>query len=236
MKIVSAFMWSYEREAATLHVETLRDDVDAFVAVQANTTFQGKKRDCEPLAIPGVVDVVISLPPNRDAWECEKWLRNKVLIEAHKIHGDDAIYIISDGDEIPHPEAIRRAVEAGKPMRLMTDYRNFYADWRAIDHVLEHQPTIGTYKQYEAVGGAGDARWHANWDRSTISGWHLSSLGDTSEIKLKTFAHTEYNKPEYIQGIDKAKSNGRDFLNRFDLEHTNDVPPGVPKHLLGGKL
>lgn len=60
----------------------------------------------------------------------------------------------------------------------------------------------------------------------------MSSLGDTSRQKLKTFAHTEYDKPQYADNIDKNKADMKDFLGRFELERTDDVPPFTPKRFI----
>lgn len=230
--IIDAFMWSYEEEAVRIRLDVLKDVVDYHVAVQATNTFRGEERPLMAFKHDKLINVTVTIPDGLNPWQSEEWLRNQVLIEAQK-RFPGATYIISDGDEIPHPKAIK---ESRLPSKLMTDYRNFYADWRAVEHVLEHQPTIGTTVQYKLAGGANEARWHGNWRKSNKWGWHLSSLGDTSELKLKTFAHSEYDTPEYIENLNVAKDKKRDFLDRFDLECTEDIPPGTPEHLLGGKI
>lgn len=234
--IVDVFIWSYERDAVLLRIENLKDVVDSHIAVQATNTFRGKQRKVNLLNLPNVTDVVVTIPSGLDPWESEKWLRDRALIEASQRTPIDTWYVMSDGDEIPHPEAILEAVDIDIPMSLNTDYRSFYADWRAVDHVLAHQPTIAKLPDYRAMGGANDARWYNDWDTSAHRGWHLSSLGDNAAIKekLSTFAHTEYDKPVYKAALDAARGGMRDFLDRFDLEHTTDIPKSVPAHLLGG--
>lgn len=235
--VIDVFIWSYEREAVEIRLANLMGIVDCHVAVQATNTFRGEPRTVDLMRTFGVVDVVVTIPAGLDAWQSEKWLRDQALIEARLLYGEDDIYMVSDGDEIPHPDAIVNAVLSQTPMRLLTDYRNFYADWRALDHVLDAQPTIGTIGDYNAAGGACLARWEGKWAFSDIRGWHLSSLGSNDQIKQKlaTFAHTEYDKAEYSENIENARSEMRDFLNRFDLEYTDDIPKGVPAHLLGGR-
>ncbi len=236
--IIDVFIWSYELEAVNLRLNVLRHCVDAHVAVQATNTFRGTPREVYMLAsdFKNVHESVVTIPDGLNAWESEKWLRDEALNQAVKLFGEDATYIVSDGDEIPNPYSIAQFAGNKKPMKLMTDYRNFYADWRAADHVLEHQPTIARYRDYVRAGGACDARWSANWRKSNDWGWHLSSLGDTSEMKLKTFAHEEYDTPETIKMVKRAKNHHRDFLNRFDLEYTTTIPPHTPDRLLGGRI
>lgn len=236
--IIDAFMWSYERDAVEIRLAALNGIVDAHVAVQATNTFRGQQREIQTLNLPNVNDVIVTIPSGLDVWESEKWLRNAILNEAHKLFGDDALYMVCDGDEIPRPESILAATISGKPTSLRTDYRSFYADWRGTGEQLEHQPTIGRIEDYQNVGGAGNARWHASWPRSEEAGWHLSSLGGDEVIKkkLETFAHTEYDTDEVKAGLSKSRTGKRDFLNRFDLEYTNDIPKGVPERLLGGKF
>lgn len=229
--VIDAFMWSYEREAVEIRVKNLSGIVDAHLAVQADNTFRGDKRKTQPLNIPGVQEVIVHIPDNLPTWKKEAWLRDEVLRQAVLKFGKDHVYIISDGDEIPNPWAI---LEARLPQRLMTDYRSFYANWRAIDHVLENQPTIGKLRHYRL--GAQHART-ANWKQSKLWGWHLSSLGNTSKEKLSTYSHDEYDNEQYKsdEALNMARESKRDFLNRFDLEYTADIPIGVPKHLIRGE-
>lgn len=236
--VVDAFMWSYERDAIKIRLATLANVVGVHVAVQATNTFRGEPRKVRKLNLPNVVEVVVTIPRGLDAWESEKWLRNAVLAEAVELYGGHELYMVCDGDEIPRPESIIAASFAGIPMTLRTDYRNFYADWRGTGEELAHQPTIGRLEHYQNVGGAGDARWHAQWQRSEEAGWHLSSLGDDAIItkKLETFAHKEYDTDEVKAALAEARTGHKDFLNRFDLEWTADIPLGVPKRLLGGKF
>lgn len=236
--VIDAFMWSYELDAVKIRLEALNDVVTAHVAVQATNTFRGQKRKVKKLNLPNVIDVIVTIPDGLDVWQSEKWLRNTVLAEAVKIYGDEPWYMVCDGDEIPRPEAVIEAVFSNQPATLRTDYRNFYADWRGTGDELDHQPTIGKLEHYQQVGGAGDARWHAQWIRSTLSGWHLSSLGGDNVIKekLETFAHTEYDTPKWKAQVAVDRKKHRDFLDRFDLVYTNDIPKGVPPHLLGGEF
>lgn len=235
--IVDVFIWSYERDAVDIRLINLKGVVDCHVAVQATNTFRGEQRIVGLLDKEGVTDVVVTIPEGLTTWDAEKWLRDQSLTEARAIYGDDAIYMVCDGDEIPHPDAIRNAVNSGLPQRLITDYRNFYADWRANDHELAHQPIIGKAWDFDERDGACNARWYVTWPTNPIRGWHLSSLGTNDQIKQKmsTFAHSEYDTDKYRANLDIARAEMRDFLNRFELEHTNDIPKGVPEHLLGGE-
>lgn len=228
--IIDAFLWSYELDAVNIRLKALKGYVHAHMALQATNTFRGEPRECKPLGLPNVTDVFVTIPKGLDPWQSEKWLRDEVLKQAVKVYGKDNIFIVSDGDEIPSPEAIKEYT--GTPIKLMTDYRNFYANWRAKEHVLEHQPTIGTLQDYTKAGGANSARWYGNWKQSINRGWHLSSLGDTSREKLKTFSHTEYDTKEYKSKLGKNKQEMKDFLGRFELERTEDIPPFTPKRLI----
>lgn len=235
--IVDLFIWSYEREAVDIRLKNLMGIVDVSVAVQATNTFRGELREVKLMDTFGVIDVVVTIPAGLDPWASEKWIREEALRKAVELYGEDAWYMISDGDEIPRPEAIVDAVLGGQPMILPTDYRNWYADWRAVDHKLEHQPTIGKPEHYAAAGGACEARWHVQWAWSESWGWHLSSLGgnDLIKQKLSTFSHSEYDTEEVRSNLDNARAEMKDFLGRFELEHTTDIPKGVPDHLLGGR-
>ena len=170
-----------------------------------------------------------------------------LLVEVDRTVGGwapDAFFLVADADEIPHPDAVEQAVteyDREGPRTLLIDYREWYANWRAPDgwqnaHI--HQPVIGKFGDFVKIGGAHAARFSPfyrddlrreyKWPSCDATGWHLSSLGDATFMhnKIGAFSHAELDNPhdrdlERIEGYRRAR---KDFINRFDLEITADLP------------
>lgn len=244
--IIDCFIHSYEREAVAVRLCELADVVTLHVAAQGVTTFRHEPRYVEEIPGENVVNVAVSFLPQLSAFECEQILRDQALeharmIAAERYPNETALFIVADGDEIPHPHSIvDAAYRSLRPSVLLTDYREWFMDWRAPEPwQLEHQPIIGTYAQIQAQGGATAARYRCReWAVARPRGWHLSTLGDAglAARKLSTFAHTEYDTPEWNdeQQLARFRATGRDLLDRFDLERTGDLPSCAPSfpHLL----
>jgi hypothetical protein len=233
--IVDCFIHSYEREAVKVRLAELRDVVDFHVAVQATTSFRYEPRETPWVEDQRVINIVVSLPAGLTTWEAERFLRDAsftLAAEWAAAHypDEDPRFIISDGDEIPHPDAVRRAAVGPDPMMLLTDYREWFINWRAPAlWQPQHQPIIGTAAQILRQGGATEARHRCReWSADLIRGWHLSTLGDAAlaSRKLSSFAHTEYDTPEWndSEQLRRFRLEGRDLLDRFDLQTTDDLP------------
>ncbi len=250
-------MVAYELDAIRVRLAELEGVVGVHHAVQGALTFRGVPHG--PLELPGqVVSEVVDfpdrfvfeggadVPAEKLPWCREVFLRDASLTEA--VHIDpEALFMVCDGDEIPHPDAVRQAVgeyDTVGPRTLVTDYRQWWADWRAPDvlqypYPLVHHAVIGKFDDYVGVGGAHMARSAiVGWPPCDATGWHLSSLGDTAFMhqKLEMFAHSELDNPQVrdLQRLEQCRRERRDFLDRFRLEETADLPATIHRfpHLL----
>lgn len=236
--IVDCFMHSYEADAVEVRLAELDPVVDLFVAVQGKTTLRYEPREVRLIKHPKAVNHVVDIPPGLTPFQGEEFLRDECL-RAGRVYAasmdashtnERARFMVCDGDEIPHPAAVVTAAEQPGPRTLLTDYREWFMDWRGPDKwQLERQPTIATALQYKSIGGAARARRHCRqWTTERLVGWHLSTLGDAglASRKLSTFSHPEFDTPEYNDHDRLAgfRSRKRDLLDRFDLEDTRDLP------------
>jgi hypothetical protein len=262
--IVDCTMVAYERDAIDVRVAELSALVDMFHAVQGDVTFQGHPR--EPMDMPGqVIWQRISLPTDAAAngfvdefwqgasgavWAREKFLREASLTLAAWHVGEDAFFLVCDADEIPHPEAVRQAVDEYPvvgPRTLRMDYREWYANWRAPDswqppHAHTNQPVIGRLEDFKAMGGPHAARCSPlakKWPYCDNVGWHLSNLGDPAWVSRKfgQFSHAAEVKDwdRNVHRLRTMRERQMDATARFQLETTQDVPAVMKKfpHLMG---
>lgn len=243
--IVDCFIHSYERDAISVRLRELCDVVTLHVAVQGITTFRHERRRLTPVGGANVIDVAVDFPPGLTPFQCEQLLRDEGLRRARdaaalRFPGTTPRFIVADGDEIPHPDAVREAARGPGPATLLNDYREWFMDWRAPEPWQpEYQPILATFDQIQERGGATLARERCrDWPTFQPRGWHLSTLGDAAlaSAKLSTFAHAEYDTGEWNNHtqLNHFRTTGRDLLDRFDLEHTTDLPAcaGEFPHLL----
>jgi beta-1,4-mannosyl-glycoprotein beta-1,4-N-acetylglucosaminyltransferase len=74
-----------------------------------------------------------------------------------------------------------------------------------------------------------------NYKRIKKGGWHFSYLGGIEKIKqkIRSFAHTEFNKDEFLQDeyLLKAINNGEDIFKREDVSFKFVSPHYYPNRL-----
>lgn len=229
--IIDCIMYSYEPAALAVRLEELKDVVDYHVIVEGNLTFRGAERSPTRPEGDRIKSFVVDLPPGADVnpWHRETLQRNATAQLARETFGKDVLLIIADADEIPHPAAIEAAASAGRG-KLLTDYREWYANWRAPDEwQLYHQPMLVKASLLDRGKTAQSIRESSGGTQAIgPRGWHLSTLG-TAELaaeKLASFSHSEYDTAEYTE---QAKIVTRieaqtDMLDRFKLAMTDDLP------------
>lgn len=222
-------MASYDSDALAVRAVELEDVVDLRVVVQGTETFRGG-------AMPEV-----ALPETRtptvlrrmdfetdDPWGREHSLR-QFSIDRGRDEDPEALLLLADADEIPHPQALTRAATRGSKATLPVDYREWWMNWRAPDNWQPpHQPLLGRWEDYHVAGGAQAARAGCRWPRVGPRGWHLSTLGDSAmaSIKLSSFAHSEYDNEDHnqVEILSERRRTMNDILARFWLERTTDLP------------
>jgi beta-1,4-mannosyl-glycoprotein beta-1,4-N-acetylglucosaminyltransferase len=229
-------MYSYEPDALAVRLEELKDVVDVHVIVEGNLTFRGNRRKISSPTGDRIRSFVVDLPEGDEVspWWRETLQRNASAQIARDIFGKDSLLIIADSDEIPHPLAVESAATAGGG-KLTTDYREWYANWRAPDEwQLYHQPVLVKASALD-LGHTGQSIRENSGQRAVVgpSGWHLSTLGsaELAAEKLASFSHSEYDTPEWTEHqllLDRIEAR-MDILNRFGLTETFDLPTCISK-------
>ena len=265
-RVIDCTMYAYEPSALEVRLTELAGVVDAVHIVSGDHTYRGHPQTIDrDWNRTGVTHRIVTLPAWTDVQEkvglttVERIQRDLSLSLAAELHDDpDALFLLSDGDEIPHPDAVRQAVDeydTHGPRVLLNDARCWYADWTAAPNGFPprhhlNQPIIGTYADYLAVGGAQNARMARGfkpttgrpWRTCDAVGWHLSDLDGPAMVsdKFGKFSHAEDDNPH-----DRDLARLTDTMRRrvwpkheWPLTHTRDVPACVPTrfpHLLGGE-
>lgn len=224
MKIYDCSLFRNELDLLELRLRELYDHVDKFVIVEATHTFQ-----CEPKELvlknnwerfaqwhDKMIHVIVDDMPNTgDAWANDFHQRNSIargIVDAD----DDDLIIICDGDEILRPEVIDDMRKNPRDLYgFRTPYFNFKFNYMLVDNHESYCVWITAGKK-KFIGNPEDFRARRfqlttldyEYDDGRVkmyehAGWHFTYMGDTEWIKtkLKSFAHTELNKPEVLEQI-----------------------------------
>ena len=257
-KVVDGFIFYNELELLSYRLKVLDGLVDYFVIVESTHTFVGKEKplifrdnaaqyaEYSHKIIHIIVDDMPYIHPNIDIgagqqWKNEEWQRNAIAAGFAKVCGSDPlcasdILMITDLDEIPDPNTIRRIkydggdggdgdgatppppLMAGVGIRILgMDLYYYNLHVRYTDKC--EWPKILTYKFYKEtnktcsmIRGITDCPWIAE------GGWHLSYFGDYEFMKNKTesWSHQELNNSDTtdIANIADRVNRGVDLYNR----------------------
>lgn len=213
MIAIDCFTFCDELDLLELRLNILSDVVDAFVLVEAGETFQG---DAKPFHYQDnarrfaafnerIWPVRLNALPHGTTWAREHYQRNAIIrgLRAYGARSEDMV-LVSDVDEIPHPDAVRElhafaALNHGYTIAFRQTLYTYHLNWRHV------RPWYGT----RAVR-YGDLREPQNL-RATLGplyrdepvieqgGWSFSSFGGADAVvrKLKSFSHSACAAPEY---------------------------------------
>lgn len=247
MGIIDCFPFFNELDLLEIRLNHLAPYVDRFVLCEMPVTHSGNpkplwfadhKERFKEFPITHLIAPPLPLKPEAgkvsdDAWRLEHYQR-EYLMHGLKDADPDDIVLLADLDEIPDLSTYDGAEGAFK-QKLYYYYVNVYTNTRrwkgpvatrmrnikTLTHVRNHRNTVPTV----VLEG----------------GWHFSTLGNAEQIKYKiqSFAHTELNKPEFVDAIADNLANlkdpyRRDWKRYPEYRFTVEMPSG-PKYLLDNK-
>lgn len=194
--ILDVFLYNGETDMATLRVATLREHVDAMVAVSCNLTHQSDPADLQapPDGCEWLVIDAVPIPEGRggNGTPYYQWIERQHrdgAAQAAAEWGADTIVLVSDVDEIPDPNTLEDIVcAAGKePVSVSMRMHGFALDYL---YPLGWQGT--TASRADALAPQAHRSWRHRCPRIG-DGWHLSWFGDLQEKerKLRSFSHAE---------------------------------------------
>lgn len=259
MKIIDCFIFYNELDMLKYRIELLSSIVDYFIIVESKYTFSGIEKELyynnnkelfdNHKVIHIIEDNAPHIFPNINIEKNEQWIneyyhRNciKKGIEQLKLKEEDII-IISDLDEIPDPETLKKIKNNEIDVSINCLEQDMY--YYNLNSKLMNKWYHSKIMRFKDL----------NEQNLTISqirigfysiifngGWHLSYFGDKYYIqnKIKNFAHQEYNNPEYneLDKIQEKINESKDIFNRKDnpiqrisINNNNYLPPEYKKYL-----
>jgi beta-1,4-mannosyl-glycoprotein beta-1,4-N-acetylglucosaminyltransferase len=206
--LVDCFLYNDERELLEIRLRLLSNIVSRFVIVWSPWTFTGRKKE---QAFPWDSEVIeryrerISLITleqieGKTGWEKERTSRNAIQNGLAGLNCQD-IVMISDIDEIPRPDRLKRMMAEG--IRATTvlglDYFNFKFNYQLVHgpQSVWPGPILCAASDYTNAQDLRDLRWQyvtkAANEFVYRGGWHFSFLTRTDDVKpkLASFSHQE---------------------------------------------
>ncbi len=225
-----------ELDLLEMRFAELEDVVDRFVLVEAPVTFSGKPK---PLVFfehrdqferwrERIIHVVVNdMPDGSDSWTRERHQRNSILRGLGGASPNDGI-IISDTDEIPHPDAVRRWSPQMGPHQFDQMYCYYWINCISAGWAGSR---IVAFSQLASLGGP-EAIRRTPFPVFYEGGWHFSFLGGPAMIcaKLEAYSHQDLNRPPFKDGryLEEVTSLGIDLFNgntRFKFSPLDDRFP-----------
>jgi hypothetical protein len=222
--IIDTFLVADEWKLAELRCRTLAPVVDQFVAVRCTKTHQGQPADLTRIPL----DLLVEFPlcgyvfePDMTGWpegerggvgsrfyqKIEAQHRDSCRDAALTVTDDpDTIVMVSDVDELPHPDQVQGFAELSAGFARIGMRRGWFTFAQrmhstALDYLHPVQPWYGTCAttlgelQPQAMRDARTTVDLADTDMGIVGlgGWHISWCGTDEERqrKLETFSHAE---------------------------------------------
>lgn len=238
MKIFDCFIFNDELDMLEFRLKYLYPAVHRFILLESDHTFSGKPKPYhftenrdrfKPWA-----DKIIHLPieqdpsqfefkevktytPDDGAFQMEAQCR-LALQHADGYIDDDSVLLLSDVDEIWNRNLAPKLSSHLTAYNLLSFHMEFFA--YQFTNKNTYGPDVNWFGTV-AVKGSTWKRHHPQYFRDkrhagnimSPGGWHFSWMGPIKN-KIQSFSHTEFNRPEIIDGIDEAVSKGVDVLHR----------------------
>lgn len=226
--IYDCFTFFNELDLLDIRLHILNETVDKFVLVEATRThannpkplyFKENEEKFKEFADKIIHIIVDDYPAYENSWTFEKYQRDCILRGLADCQKNDTI-LISDLDEIPNPDMIKKYKDlAGIKIFKQKMYYYYLNNIDLKTPFWVNTPTkMLNFEDLSAYEKSPQKVRFAKGIMINNGGWHFSFLGGAEKIKekIKSFAHQEYNQPNYtdVEIIKKRIIEGKDIFER----------------------
>lgn len=244
--VYDCFPFFNELDLLELRLNELNDVVDKHVLVESTQTFQQQpkplyyqeNKDRFARFHHKIVHIILDDLPALDPWNVEFVHRDRAAYALADCKDDDVI-IIADADEIVAPSAIRiyQQNPVKKPKALCQKVFYYWMNCLVSQNCAAPVITdFSSLKQFETISDVRLAR--SKFDMMYRGGWHFAYLGGTDKIieKIKAFAHSEYNTPEFLdqEKLDRMIECGSNLFDGHNGVFV-DIDNTFPSYLIKNK-
>ena len=245
-----------------IRLNTLKDEVDKFIIVEATKDHSGKEKKLNfkfenfpkfnnKIQYVVVDDLPVNVQSPRKGWHenhaRDQFQRNAIERGYREFQEDDLI-MISDIDEIPDPKKIKEFNIKNKYACFFQ--KNFQSKINLLNVSNEDWPgTKICQKRYlKSPQWLRDLKvkkkffWKIFTKKVQViknGGWHFSFLKDAESIRNKiiSYSHQEYNTKEFtdIDLINKKISSGEDLFQRKINYRKIEIDNSFPDYIVKNK-
>lgn len=242
MLVYDTFLFFNEFDCLDIRLHELSEVVDRFVLLEATRTFSNKPKPLYFQEYTGNrfdefrnrIDV-ITLDDFRDVDVGDPWAieaRHRDYLFSRLICEPGALVMLSDADEIPSAEFVQEAAEILLTQPACVFRGSQWLCWYWLNCVRTDRWTAGT-----RIGNRTALQWYhllgerlRKHDCPIIhGGWHFAYLGDIA-LKLRSFAHTELDRPPYNTPEHIARCK-RECIDLFDNQPARHGPMTIREDL-----
>lgn len=263
MKIIDCFTFFNELDLLEFRLKLLDPHISHFVIAESNLThsgaakpyhFEENKKRFEPwlhkityIPLQQSADGLsfnkneTTYNPEGASWKLENEQRNALSV-AGTLAADDDLVIVSDLDEIPDPAVLKKLGDIAEPVALSMLFHYYFFNCQNTGHERWwNGSVVAVGKQFKQTTPQQLRDKRNDHKHIKKGGWHFSYLGGIEKIKqkIRSFAHTEFNKEEYLQDdyLLKAINKGEDIFKRegvsFKFVSPYYYPGWLRKEMMG---
>lgn len=245
--IYDCFTFFNELDLLEIRLNILNEVVDKFVLVEATRTYKNKPKELyyenNKERFKQFEDKIIHLVLNDfpadeqlEAWTIENLQRNYIM-EGLKKCQDDDIIMISDLDEIPRPELIKKVYNLNKIVAFDLDVYTYFLNNYTVGLNWTHGTKLLSYKNCKSIlnntsnkkyGIVPDVNfgttptlirlYYGNKQKHIKhAGWHFSYIGGVDALITKYSAILEGDKDISTKEEGVKLINSKKFLDKYYL-------------------
>ncbi len=257
-KIFDCITFFNENFITNLRFEILNEEVDYFVVCESVFDHKGNKKKINFNLKNNkyknkIIHLIHKKPFNNqnNAWQNQAEQREHIF-KALELAKDDDYIMFSDPDEIPNPNNLKQLnlqKKYGIFLQKMYCYKfnifnQYESPWEGTRVCKKKNlKSIDYMRQQIVLKNLKQPFWKIYKEKSidifNDGGWHFNSLLTPEEIslKLKTFAHIEFAKPEYsdVNIIKKNILQNKDLFKRNHTYKKVELDDTFPKYILQNK-
>lgn len=258
MKIYDCITFFQENLVTNLRFEILKEVVDKFIVCESLYDHKGNKKkinfclDNKDLSNK-VSHLILNHPfPEKiiSPWDRQAYQREYIFKGIEDANDEDYV-MFSDPDEIPNPLILKNLNLNKKYGIFLQKCFNFKINllninetpWEGTRIVKKKFLKSFNFMRQKILKKNIKKWWNLNLEKSIQifedGGWHFNNLLtiDQISLKLKTFAHSEYNKEEFtsIENIKEKIKNKKDLFNRGNILQKIPLDSNFPEAILNNK-
>jgi beta-1,4-mannosyl-glycoprotein beta-1,4-N-acetylglucosaminyltransferase len=257
-KIFDCITFFKENFITNIRFEILSKYVDYFVICESKFDHNGKRKKLNfqlknLLFKDKIIYIILDHPfPEslKNGWERQAYQRDYMLSKISKVKPNDYI-MFSDPDEIPNPKKLKNFSLKKKYAIFMQDhyvykfniFNKYDTPWEGTRVCrFKNLKSIDYMRQKVLLKNL--KKWwrpdkEKNIDIISNGGWHFKDIFTPRDlsIKLKTFAHKEFNASRFsnISIIKKKIRDKKDLYNKNQLFYRVKLNKGFPRYILNNR-